>query len=157
MKAIGFRAEADGVRYVVLEGDADPRAIVADGKIEVGERRNICEELRMLRTEVANVLKTFQPDRGGIRLSDTPQHMANIQSSFTRARIEGVVLLVAGEFGMALKAGAAGTMKSGMKTKTSLRDYAKADELRGIDLTIRGRKSVEYRDAVIAALAALGV
>jgi hypothetical protein len=154
VKAIGLRAEKMLVRFVVLDGDARKR--VDNGKLELGERGSFAKELSLLRTALLNVLKLYKPDCCGMRLSDNPQSKGIIQSLFTRARIEGVCMEAIAEFGIPLTAGTSVTIKAKMHTKKPLREYASVDEIRGIDLTGRGQKNVEYRDAVIAALAALG-
>src|SRR5690242_4205897 len=97
VKAIGFRAEKLCLRFVVLEGDNDPRHIADDGRLNIGEKRPVSEELALLRTALLNVLKAHKPDRCGMRLSDNPQSNGIIQSLFARARIEGVCMEVIGE------------------------------------------------------------
>ena len=56
--------------------------------------------------------------------------------------------------GVKVVSGPAGTIKSGMKTKTPLKQYAELDEVRGIDLS--HKRNPALREAVYAALAAIG-
>jgi hypothetical protein len=156
MKSIGFRAEKSVVWYVVLEGVDDPRKIIDEGKLAIADDEHVGKEFVLLRTQLINLLKERKPDVGGLRTSDAPQQTGSILSMFARSRVEGIVLLAAAECGLSLLAGPSATMKSGMGTKTPLKKYVSASEIRGIDLSARGRKGEQYREAVVAALAALG-
>lgn len=155
MRTIGFRAEKLELRWVVIEGDSPPLTVVDEGDIKLGESRPIADELVLLRTAVLNVLKTYKPSKGAVRICGRPPGMGNIQSLFTRARIEGVVLEAAASIGMPIKASLEPTVKAGMKAGKSLSEYASQDEVRGIDMTARGRKNSIFKDAVFAAISVM--
>jgi hypothetical protein len=133
MRTIGFRAEKLSLRWVVLEGERNPLAVVAEDEITLGEKRPIAEELVLLRTAVLNLLKTYKPVSGAVRISGRPKGTGHILSMLTRARLEGV-----------------------MKASKPLKGYKSQDEVRGIDMTVRGRKNDVFRDAVFAAISVRG-
>jgi hypothetical protein len=153
MKAIGFRAEKTVLWFAVIDSDK-PKELLADGKVAI-QGGGLAESFVLLRTEVLNLLKTYKPNRGAIRLSDRPKGAANVLSMLCRARVEGVAIEAAGAHGLDLVTGASPTIKSGLKTKTAIRDYAAQDDLRGIDLS--KKKNPNFREAVVAALSILGV
>jgi len=152
MRALGFRAEKTLVHFAVLD-DSKPGTVTTD-KLKLKGDRPTAPELGLLRNEVRNLIDTYKPDAVGLRLSDKPQSMRYIQSSFDRARVEGVVMEAAASKNVKVVAGASATIKSGMKTKRPLREYADVDEVKGIDLS--DKKNESLRDAVYAALAAMG-
>ena len=153
MRAIGFRAEKNSLHFAVIDESTDPPECDTD-KLKIQGGKPTAKELALLRTEVLNLIETHSPDVIGVRTSDKPQSMRYAQSLFERARIEGVVMEASASKGISVVAGPSATIKSGMKTKTKLSDYSDVDEIRGIDLT--GKRNASLRDAVYAALAALG-
>jgi hypothetical protein len=154
MRSIGFRAEKALVRFAVVESGSDSAmALVADDKFMVPEDAPLSDSLTQLRTQLLSAFSRYKPDIAGIRLSDRPQGQSNIQSLFSRARIEGVVIEAAGAAGIKIVPGASATIKSGMKTKRAIREYTDDDEIRGIDLS--NKKNQNLREAVIAAISVL--
>jgi len=156
MRSIGFRAEKSELRYVVLDGDKNAPTVFEDETIKIREKGSLCDELVLFRTELANLLSRLKPDRGGLKVLDNPRFLSGIQSQFSRARVEGIVLLVAGEAKLPLTTGMTVTMKSKIGTKKNLKEYAAQGEVRGVDLTVKGRKNDSFQEAFFAALAALG-
>jgi hypothetical protein len=152
MKAIGFRAEPNQVHFAVIDS-ATPTECTTD-RLRIGGGKATAEELALLRTAIVNVIEMYKPDVACVRTSDTPQSLRYVQSSFERARIEGVIMEASASKGVKTIAGPAVTIKAGMKTKTPLKAYAELDEVRGIDLS--RRKNPALREAVYAALAGLG-
>jgi hypothetical protein len=155
MRTIGLRAENTLLRWVVIEGESDPRSLVDEGKIELGEKLPLSEELVLLRTALLNVLKLHKPRHGAMRTAGRPQGMGAIQSMFTRARLEGVAIEAVGTYGIPIKVGPEQTIRAGMKATKALKNYSTDAEVRGIDITAKGRKNDTFRDAVYAALSVM--
>ena len=123
MKAIGFRAEKRLVHFAVVDNSVDPTECTTD-KLKIRGNRPTAEELALLRTEVLNLIDMYQPEAVGVRTPDRPKTARYIQSLFDRARIEGVIMEAAASKNVRVVAGPSGTIKSGMKTKRSLREYS---------------------------------
>ncbi len=153
MRAIGFRAEKTVVHVATVDDSSDPPHCSFQ-KFAIDAKKPTAEELTHLRVAVVNAIDTFHPDCVGVRTSDQPKVMRYFQSYLDRARVEGVIMEAAASKGLTVTAGPATTIKSGMGTKHSLKKYANLDKVREIDLS--GHKNESDREAVYAALAAIG-
>lgn len=154
--AIGFRAEKKLVNLAIVSTDdhGGNETLVTEEKLVLQMDCDPAEALSILRKRLITLFDLHSPSSIGVRLADKPQRTAHLQSMFSRARVEGVILEAAFSSGIKkIIAGPASTIKSGMKTRTPIRDYLKLDEIRGIDVS--GKKKPEFREAVIAALSAL--
>ncbi len=154
MRSIGFRAEKEQVAFAVVDCDGNGNCeLHADGKLSVaGDETS--KALALFRNEVMNVISKYKPVAIGMRTSDNPKQTRFFQAMLSRARVEGVILEAAGFRSIKVHYGASSTIKAGMGTKKRLSTYTSADSIRGIDLS--GKKNVIVREAVLAALAALG-
>lgn len=156
MQTIGFRAETGVVHYAVVDSALGPEALrmPADGKVLLQGDEPSPKALHLLRTQLITIIQSYKLDGAGVRLSDKPQGPANVLGMLKRARVEGVILEAIGACGLSAVAGASATIKSKMKTKTAIREYAEQDSIRGIDLSAKKNKIL--REAVVAAISALG-
>jgi len=154
MRAIGFRVEKEAVHYAEVSGTQGSPVLDDHDKIRLQQGVDISEALALLRTHLCTLFEAQSPDVVGVRLADRPHRNANVMAMLVRARVEGVVLEAAGAKGVPVLAGASTTLKSGLKTKTSLRDYVDGDEFRNVDLSsVRNAMS---REAIVAAVSAMG-
>lgn len=154
MRTIGFRVEKSQVWFAVVDATSDdPAKMPADGKLMIQDGP-LSESFVLLRTDVLNLLKTYKPARGAIRLTDRPKGSANVLSMVARGRVEGVIIEAAGAYGLDLVTGGSPTIKSNLKTKKAIREYIEQDDVRGIDLS--GKKNKIFREAVVAAVSVNG-
>ena len=156
MRAIGFRvAGKTAVHYAVVSGSKEHAVLEDRGKITLQQNDDLPMILADLRSRLLPLFQDHAPEGIGVRLADLGgRQKTNAHSVAARSRSEGVILEVAGTERIATVAGPNATIKSKLKTKTSVRGYADSDdEFRGIDLAeIRNK---EQREAIIVAVAAL--
>ena len=151
MRAIGFRATAEDVRWSVVEGTTDQPTLVDQGKIRPPRTYNTSQSLAYYREQVQVLVKRMSVDAGAVRHTEPKARAA----ARPRARIEGVLEEALYSAGVRkLVCGPLATIGSAMRSRKP-KAYLSADDLRGIDLdsVSGGPKS---KEAVLAAVAALG-
>lgn len=157
MPAIGFRIEPAAVHYAIVEGSADAPILVSAERFSAPKSWKEAEALSWYRTRTKLVLGDCQPDKAAIKYMESVAGRGGSsprwnESAQRRHRIEGVVLQLLHEQGIATVTGPFSTVSSRLGSR-SAKSYVDMDDLRGLDWSSKSRLA---REAILTAVAALG-
>lgn len=156
MSTFGFRAEKDKVHYAIADGCSESPILIEQSKFSAPKTYSLAQQLSWYRDRVQTLLQKHAPTYVYIRQAETflrAKPAANaLESMFTRARIEGVLLESVNEKGIPVESGKMQNLSSKLGS-SSAKKYIEKGELRGLDLD--GIKNKSTREAILAAVAVL--
>jgi hypothetical protein len=152
MKAIGFRAEKDGINWAVVEGTKKGPVLTEHDYIKAPNINSEAASLSYFRERLLAVIQQYQPGVAFVRYPEPFRQKSKITSVDARLRVEGVILEVLYTSGIEVLTGAKVSMGSKLKSNDPTA-YLKATELRGLVFPNRDANS---REAIMAAVSALG-
>jgi hypothetical protein len=149
MRTIGIRVSPSSVTYVIY--DAQAKSILTVDKINVPKALSVPDSLKFVRSNVLDIIREYEIDKAGIRISETTVHRQSIE----RIQLEGVIQ-------EALASSSVSKYYCGQISSISARagiaraDFKKyiADELVFDRIPGWTRHSVEEKEAMLTAIGA---
>lgn len=156
MRAIGLRATPSAVTYAVVEASATPGEVelLTVGSLPLPQALDLPDRLSLVRTTILDIITEFDARRAGIRLIESIAQTKSVE----RLNLEGVIQELLSSSGVeGYFAGAIARIGAllGETDRTQVKRYFEGEEFMTVDDW--KRRSTEEREAIVTAVASLGV
>lgn len=157
MRTFGFRAEKDKVFYAIVEGSQDEPVLLEHDKFSAPTSYSLPQQLSWYRNRVQTLIQRHSPSSVCVRQAETriprKPSVKALESMFTRAKIEGVLLEAVDNTNTDIHSGKMQNLASKLGSR-SAKKYLENNNIRGVDL--EKIKNNSMKEAILAAIAVLG-